>query len=142
MARKRTTMNKIRKILQLKEAKLSQRQISRAINLSRPVISEIITKCEANFISYAKAGEMSDSKLDEIVYGTKKPSSKAEKLISLFPKMALELTDTGVTKHLLWSEYLDEYPDRLNYWSQFWAVQDCFMWKQWKRKIPIRLSEE
>jgi DNA-binding transcriptional regulator LsrR (DeoR family) len=45
MPRRRTSMNKLREIVRLHEvARMSQRQIARALNVSRPVVADTLTK--------------------------------------------------------------------------------------------------
>ena len=53
MSRKRISVNKIREIIRLDEVcGLSRRQISRAMNVSRPVVSQYLTDFKGTGLSY------------------------------------------------------------------------------------------
>jgi len=136
MARKRTTMKKVRKILQLKEAELSQRQIAEALKISRPVISEILTKCSSHGIDHQAALTLSDGDLEEMIKGKKKTTDKATTLIQSFPEMSKKLSRKGITKQYLWNEYINIQPKGVNY-SQF-----CNLFRSWKKTTELSMHIE
>lgn len=107
-------MNKTREIIRLKvECGLSERQISGAINVSRPIVSKCLKAFKPTGLEYHQIKELGDTTLEELLFGTRKSSTKAEELITRFPEYVKELKKKGVTLQLLWEEYIEEVPDGL-----------------------------
>jgi transcriptional regulator with XRE-family HTH domain len=105
-------MNKLREIVRLHEvARMSQRQIARALNVSRPVVADTLTKIARHNLNYRDIESLSDSQL-EIQLAAAPPITrgKADLLRELFPYIARELKRPGVTRQLLWQEYLGKQP--------------------------------
>ncbi|RDG28549.1 sigma-70 family RNA polymerase sigma factor, partial [Oceanispirochaeta sp. M1] len=76
MPRKRTSMTKIREVMRLHDqAELSQRQISKLTGISRPVVSQIITKMHEEEFGFKQAVSLSDSGLKELL--SSKQTSKS-----------------------------------------------------------------
>jgi transposase len=137
LPQKRTTVKKIREIIRLQEISgLSLRQISKAINISRPVVSEIISRFKDSGLDYTDIQDIRDSELEELLSNRKLSDSKAEILKEYFPIYAKELKKKGVTLQLLWKEYIQGYPDGLKY-SQF-----CYHYQNWKRDEKLSLHIE
>jgi transposase len=128
-------MKKFREIIRLAEtSKLSQRQIALALNVSRPVVSDTIQKFKNSNISYEELAEMSDTDLNNLLSEKQQTtSSKADMLKQQFPDFAKELKNTGVTRQLLWEEYIEKNPDGLRY------TQFCFHFQQWQKDEKISL---
>ncbi|WP_319559047.1 hypothetical protein [Marispirochaeta sp.] len=99
-------MNKIRDIIRLAEASLSQRQIANALNISRPVVADTSEKIKGAGLTYTQIKSMPDSELSQYFIKAQKPSSKSMELKEQFPHYAKELKKTGVTLTHLWEEYL------------------------------------
>ena len=110
MPKKRTSMKRIREIVRLFESELSQRQISDAVKVSRPVVAKTIETVKSIGLTYRQVAAISDTELAELFSRKPKPCGKADKLKEKFPTYAKELKRTGVTLQHLWAEYLDEEP--------------------------------
>jgi len=120
MARKRTGMKKIREVIRLKSTtEMSNRQIARALSISRPAAYKYWQGFKASGLSYEEIKDMADSVLLRII---EKPSIKKnrkyEELAEHFPHYVIELKRTGVTLQLLWEEYKKKHPVGYQY-SQF-----------------------
>ena len=64
MARKRTSMKKIRDIIRLKETTdMSERQIARALNVARTVVTRYLNDFYKSGLSYEQIAQMADSEL-------------------------------------------------------------------------------
>ena len=128
MSMRRTTMEKVREIVRLKEvAHLSERAISRALNVSRPIIKKYLAAIEKAGLDFTAIKKMPDETLLEIVADTSPAQSEKYRILaSQFPHFAKELKRTGVTLRLLWEEYLKQYPDGFKY-SQF-----CYHFQKWR----------
>lgn len=112
-------MSKTREIIRLvEECGLSKRQVSTAVQVSRPMVTKYVEAFKDSGLKYDQIKELSDSNLMELLFGKKESSEKAEILIKMFPIFAKELKKKGVTLQLLWEEYIEQHPDGLRS-SQF-----------------------
>ena len=135
MARKRIGMKKIRDVIRLKSStEMSDRQVARALNVSRPVVAKYWEDFQASGLKVEQIQDMADSELIRLI---KKPriekSSKYKQLAQCFPYFVLELTRTGVTLQRLWEEYKQKHPQGFQY-SQF-----CYHFQQWKANSEVRM---
>jgi transposase len=133
MPMRKTSMEKIREIVRLKEnAKLSDRAISRALKISRPVIKQYLVQIEKSGLKYDEIKEMDDESFHEILSGDNPCKSERYQILSdKFPYFVKELKRTGVTLQLLWEEYRQEHPGGYQY-SQF-----CYHFQEWRDASEI-----
>jgi transposase len=128
-------MSKVREIIRLKQqCNLSERAISRALNLSRPVISQYLRDIASSGLSYDEIQVMDDDSLTEIL--TRRNNSKPERYIRLskqFDYFASELKRTGVTLQLLWQEYQAQHPDGYSY------TQFCYHFQVWRSSSELTM---
>jgi transposase len=128
-------MNKVREIIRLKhQCNLSERAISRALNLSRPVISQYLRDIASSGLSYDEIQRMDDDSLTEILTGGN--NSKSERYVQLtkqFDYFAKELKRTGVTLQRLWDEYRAENPDGYSY------TQFCYHFQLWRSTSELTM---
>jgi len=116
MAQKQISMEQLKQILQLKSDGVGIREIARRIGISRNSVRKYLDRLDGDDT------EQNDSKqLAEAAYNSasfKRDILRQEQLMKhlLFAKK--ELSQTGVTRQLLWQEYIVEYPDGYSY-SQF-----------------------
>jgi transposase len=128
-------MKKFREIIRLSETSgLSQRQIARALNVSRPVVSDTIEKFKKSGMNYEVINILSDPELNNLLCEDHcTATTKAESLKEQFPYFAKELKKKGVTRQLLWEEYIGKNPDGLRY------TQFCFHFQQWQKDTKISM---
>ena len=94
MARQRTSMKKIREVIRLKSTtSLSDRQIARALNISRPVVAKYWRGfCESEL----SAGSLEDIPDSVLIKAIEKPRAEAtgkyRELCQYFPYFVTELT--------------------------------------------------
>jgi len=128
MARQSTSMKKIREVIRLKSTTLlSDRQIARALNISRPVVAKYWRGfCESD-LSADSLEQITDSVLIKAIEKPRtEASSKYRELCQYFPYYVTELKRPGVTIHLLWEEYKRKHPGGFQY-SQF-----CYHFQMWR----------
>ena len=65
MVKKRITMNKIREMKRMHEASFSQRQIARALKISRSIIQEYLSSFKQPNLKYEDIKDLSDELLAE-----------------------------------------------------------------------------
>lgn len=136
MANRRTSMNKIREVIRLHtESGLTNRQISRALNVSRPVISQYLISFKMSGLTYESIKLMKDDTLAEtLLMGVnRKESEKYRILFSRFEDYAKELKKTGVTLQVLWNEYKNTNPSGYSY-SQF-----CYHYQVWRNTSSVTM---
>jgi transposase len=139
MAQKRIGMKKIREVIRLKMGTdLSERQIARALNISRPVVAKYWGCFQASGLKPEQIDTMPDSELLrrlEPQPGVEK-SAKYRELTPYFPYFVKELKRKGVTLHLLWEEYRQKHPEGYQY-SQF-----CSRFQRWRNAPEVSMHIE
>lgn len=100
-------MTKYREILRLKSLGISDRDIAVSCGISRNTVARVCKKANENNISWPLSENMTDKVLEEMLY-PKKEVSVSDKRMPDFEYIRKELLKNGVTKKLLWTEYLEE----------------------------------
>ncbi|MFQ5888005.1 MAG: IS21 family transposase [Candidatus Hydrothermarchaeales archaeon] len=138
MANRRVSMRKIREVLRLyEECGLSNRQIARALNISRPVVGQYLTNFRTSGLTYREVSKMSDSEVMRVFEIKQKRESERYRVLSeKFEYFAKELKRKGVTLHLLWQEYKRDYPEGYGY-SRF-----CYHFQVWRSLSPLTMHIE
>lgn len=113
-------MKHLRKLLALTyESKLSLRETAQLTGVSKTTISEYLVRFRRCGISYDDSRSLSDRELLDLFEEKKQDESQQYKtLSSLFPEFTRRLKKRGMTKHLLWEQYIQKYPAGYRY-SQF-----------------------
>ena len=93
MARKRIGMKKIREVIRLKTTTgMSDRQIARALNISRPAVAKYWQGFSSSGLLFEQIEEMADSELLRMVEKPRiESSNKYQQLIQYFPYFVIEL---------------------------------------------------
>jgi transposase len=128
MARKRTRMQKIRDIIRVRaDTNLSERQISRALRVSRSVVSRTLAQFRGSGLSREAAEAMSDSELEQALWRKDRVAANPRyaALADRFAVMTLALKQKGMTLERLWQQYVAEDPGGYQY-SQF-----CLHFQRW-----------
>ncbi len=129
-------MEKIREIIRLNEAGLSDRMIHRALFVSRPVVKEYVEKIRSAGLDYTTIRDMADETLLEVIEGRKSASERYQNLSNLFSHVSKELMRPGVTLQCVWQEYRAEHPDGYSY-SQF-----CYHFQVWRSASELSMHIE
>ena len=130
-------MKKIREVIRMNESgELSQRQISKALNLSRPIVSQYIKDIISAGLTFNDIENMTDQALEEVISGKKQNSPRYYLLHSRFEKYSKELKKTGVTLSILWEEYKKENPDGYSY------TQFCYHYQVWREASDVSMRME
>lgn len=97
MARKRIGMKKIREVIRLKSTTaMSDRQIARALNVSRPVVTKYWDAFQDAGLLLEQIEEMADSALINLIEKPRiEKSSKYKQLVQYFPYFVIELQRRG-----------------------------------------------
>jgi transposase len=130
MARRRTRVSKIREIITYSmTTTMSERQIARALSVSRTVVAKTMRAFRACSLEYEGIADMPDSQLLQALECGKVPESSAryQQLAAGFPAMVTELKKKGVTLQWLWELYIQEHPEGYQY-SQY-----CLHFHRWRQ---------
>lgn len=131
-------MSNIRYILRLHTQKIGNFEIMKQTGIPRSTLRKYIKDFKKSSLSFEEINELSDKDLDELFL---KPQSKPadvkqQVLLNLFPAIDKELKRKGVTRKILWEEYLKKHPDGYGYcrFNQHFA--------KWKSQpVPIMHKE-
>ena len=119
MSQKPIVMEQLKQILQLKNDGIGIREIARRIGISRNSVRKyfaLLTNDEA-----FRPQDLSNKQLADRAYindSLQLQTSKLQQVMLHFQYAASELAKTGVTRQLLWNEYLQKHPDGYSY-SQY-----------------------
>jgi len=138
---KRTSMKKIKEVIRLGEnGELSQRQISRAVHLSRPVVTKYLTVFKSTGLTYEEFKELKDTEIEELFFTKHRSSDNTNSryaiLSSKFEYLLKESKRPYVTLQKLWEEYIEEHPDGYSR-SQFF---DHF--SRWRKSSELSMHIE
>lgn len=133
MANTSISMNKIRQILRLYDQGKAKIAIADYVGVSRITARKYIAAFEACGYPLKEVDALDDKELNDLFGEIKdKPAStnpKMEALIRCFPAMEKELKRTGVTRQLLWKDYIKEFPDGYRY------TQFCSYFNLWQQRV-------
>ena len=127
-------MRKIKEVLRLKhEKKLSNRQIAKICNISRPTVSDYLRRSKVAKISYPLSEEISDTKLENLLFPAQSTlASPDNRKTPDWEYIHKELKRPAVTLDLLWQEYREANPDGYQNKYQRGQVLHCNIWSFFK----------
>jgi len=123
-------MRQLREILRLRlSAKLSMRQIKSSLRVSLGAVQKITSKAKSLDLHWGAIEQMDDQQLAQVFYPG--ADTRASSMFQLpdWVEVHQELKRKGVTKHLLWEEYTQQYPNRCYSYPQY-----CFLYQDWLKK--------
>ncbi len=131
-------MKRIRELIRMyEECGLSQREISRALNISRPVISQYISDYKSSGLTIQDMEKMDDEAVLQAITTNKRTESERYRLLSgNFEYYSKELTRTGVNLKNLWEEYKSKHSDGYSY------AQFCYHYQIWRDSLEITMHME
>jgi len=130
MANKVKSMLQIRRILQLLEESRSKRSISRDMGISRNTVDYYKQRVKVSGLTLAQLLLLKDAELAQFIYNsvtTQVSNTRQTIFDSKLSYYLQELSRTGVTRQLLWQEYILGQPEGYAY------TQFCERLKQGKR---------
>jgi len=123
-------MRQLRELLRLRlQAELSMRQIKDSLRISLGAVQKVISQAEAQGLSWASIEQLDDQQLARRFYPEADTRVSATLQLPDWVEVHQELRRKGVTKHLLWEEYTQAYPNRSYSYPQY-----CFLYQAWLKK--------
>jgi transposase len=121
----RVSMRKIKDVLRLSATGMAQRQIARAVHIGLGSVNAYLNRAAEIDLQWADAQSLDEAELKQRLYPSTPPVN--ERFVAPdFGKIHQELKGKGVTRQLLWEEYLQQYPDNALKYSQF-----CQRYREW-----------
>lgn len=137
MTAERLSMRKLRELFRLRfEAKLSTRAIAASLNMGNGTVCDYLGRARAAKLPWPLPPELDD---DEALAARLFPTegkAVAERPEPDWAVIHAELKKKGVTKLLLWQEYLETHPDGYRY-SRF-----CERYEQWLSRVNVTMRQE
>ena len=133
MSQKPIIMEQLKQILQLKQNGVGIREIARRIGISRNSVRKYLVLLDEGL------GDLSNKELADKAYQNDLLEHDAERRMQLayhFSASGSELSKTGVTRQLLWQEYLVLHPDGYSY-SRY-----CHHLHQYLKKADVSMHLE
>lgn len=112
MAQKPIAMEQLKQILQLQADGVGIREMARRTGISRNSVRKYLSLLAADSLQQEQACD--DKALADKAYSNDSIAHDADRLRQLmnhFGYARSELAKTGVTRQLLWQEYIQQYPD-------------------------------
>jgi len=131
MANKPIVMSKLRKVLQLYLKGKSKQFISKYLSLSRNTTKKYLRQFSKLGLSTEELDQLSDLELEKLFIESPVagPSARQASMYKFFPYMEKELKKTGVTRQLMWLEYIEKHPDGLR------STQFSEHYNKWSKKV-------
>jgi len=127
MPAERTPMRIIKDVLRLKfEAGLSQRQISRSLNIGLGTVSLHLNRAKSVGLAWPLPEGMDDAALARTLFASQQAPARSGLAEPDCASMHAELKRKGVTKQLLWEEYKQIHGDGGYQYSQY-----CHRYRSW-----------
>ena len=136
-------MTKYREILRLSSIGFSQQNIAYSCSVSKKTVNKVLKKAQELKISWPLSETQTDAVLAEILFPSAKSLSEGKnKRIPDFAHVRKELLRNGVSKKLLWTEYMEEC--RLNSEEPLMYSQFCYYIQQdeQKRRATMHINRK
>lgn len=132
-------MIKLREILRLYyECKFSHRKIAISCNVSSSTVSDYLARTKAIDLSWPIPANITDSDIEELLFPKNKHLITGKPLPD-WEVVSKELQKKGVTKQLLWEEYIEVNPDGIGY-SRFCDLYRTFLNNN--QEVSMRISHK
>ena len=125
-------MTKYREILRLASLDLTQQNIADSCNVSKKTVNRVLKKAKELNVSWPLDENETDAVLAEKLFPSAESKAKSEKKMPDFAYLHKELLHNGVSKKLLWTEYLEDcrqFGESPLMYSQF-----CYYFQQYEEK--------
>jgi len=137
MSQKPITMEQLKQIQQLKNDGIGIREIARRTGISRNSVRKYLLALDANEKQTSK--ELADKAYNNDALEIN--SVRQQRLLLHFRYAGTELTKTGVTRQLLWNEYLQLHPDGYGYSQYCYLLNDYLKHKEVSMHLEYQAAD-
>ena len=134
MSQKPIVMEQLKQIIQLKSDGIAIREMARRIGISRNSVRKYLA-----LLDTGNSNELSNRELADQAYNNdmlEHDTQRLQQLTQHFSSAGSELSKTGVTRQLLWQEYLVMHPDGYSY-SRY-----CYHLNQYLKNADVSMHLE
>ena len=135
MANQRVSLRKIREIARLRIGLgYSERQTASSCGVGKATVGDCVKRLVKAGLSWPLPEGLDDAELEAKLY----PPAQSVGVKGPTPDCALaslEMKKKGVTRQLLWQEYIEQYPDGLSY-SRY-----CELYLEWLKKSRLSMRQ-
>lgn len=124
-------MTKYREILRLHSLGFSQQNIAYSSNVSKKTVNKVLKRAEELNISWPIDDSQTDAVLEEMMFPKTNQTTKKKRMPD-YAYIRKELLKNGVSKKLLWTEYMEDC--RLNGEESLMYSQFCYYIQQDEQK--------
>lgn len=138
MSQKPITMEQLKQILQLKNDGIGIREIARRIGISRNSVRKYLSLLDAS------ADELNNKELADKAYNNdllELNTQRHQQLFQRFISAQSELSKTGVTRQLLWKEYLQDHPDGYAYSQYCYHLNEYLKHKDATMRLEYKAAD-
>jgi len=145
VAQRKLTMRKSREILRMKwKMGFSDRQVAASLRISHSTVGDYVKRAEKAGLDWAQVEKLGEAELKSKLFPQKKEKVKPnQRPLPDWDKVHQEMCRPGVTRKLLWMEYIRDHPGGYGY-SQF-----CELYRRWAKsqgkpvmRVPKKAGEE
>ena len=138
-------MTSYREILRLAASGYSKSSIAKSVSCSRNTVTTVLDRAKELKLEWPLAPDLSDQELGKRLYPSKIPGGSDRKMPDA-EYVRKELLKNGVSKKLLWTEYLEECrltgEKPLMYSQYCWYLQEAEMKRRASMHIPRKPGEQ
>lgn len=132
----RISMSQLTEVLRLHSTGLSQRQIAQSLGLSLGVVNKYLQLAQARGLGWPLPAELTEAALWQLLEPPA-PAPPSTALVSPdFAVVHRELQRKGVTRLLLWEEYVATTPEQHYSYAQF-----CRLYRAWRAALKPTLRQ-
>ena len=124
-------MTKYREILRLYSLGFSQQNIAYSSNVSKKTVHKVLKRAEEMNISWPLADTQTDAVMEGLMFPQNNQTAKKKRMPD-YAYIHKELLKNGVSKKLLWTEYMEDC--RLNNEEALMYSQFCYYLQQEEEK--------
>ncbi len=144
MAQRKLTMRKSKEILRMKwKMGFSDRQVAASLRIAHSTVGDYVKRAEQAGLDWAQVEKLGESELKSKLFPQKKEKVKLnQRPLPDWDKVHQEMRRPGVTRKLLWMEYIRDHPGGYGY-SQF-----CELYRRWVKsqgkpvmRVPKKAGE-
>ena len=136
MSRKKLSMRKTSEVARLRASGLSIRQIARSCRIARSTVKDYLDRLDAACLRWPFPPDMNEEDLDARLFaGPEFRGRDRRRPVPDWATIHKELRRKGVTKQLLWEEYLESHANGYAY-SQF-----CEHYRRWAKDIDVCMRQ-
>jgi len=128
-------MRRIREILRLCwELKLGQQAVAKSLGISSCTVNRMLLRAKVAGLSWPLPPDLDDTALERMLYPPQVPSNRTRPEPD-WAYIHSQLKQKGVTLHLLWIEYKEQYP------SGYQLSQFCDLYRRWRALLDVSMRQ-